>query len=72
MQWQPEKYRPVLKLMARRLYLDRRFRRRFDSSDLVQKTLLKAHETSAQCRGDQEPQRVRRKAKIPVFLIRDD
>ena len=26
MQWQPEKYRPVLKLMARRLYLDRRFR----------------------------------------------
>ena len=71
MQWQPEKYRPVLKLMARRLYLDRRFRRRFDSSDLVQKTLLKAHETSALCRGDQEPQRVRWLHAILVNIARD-
>ena len=42
-QWDPGSYRELLQVMARRLQLDPRLKRRFDSSDLVQETLLKAH-----------------------------
>ncbi|MFI5455461.1 MAG: sigma-70 family RNA polymerase sigma factor [Isosphaerales bacterium] len=42
--WQLDRYRPLLRLQARKLELDLRLRRRFDSSDLVQETMLKAHE----------------------------
>lgn len=52
--FQPERYRPLLCLLARRLELDQRFRRRFDSSDLVQETLLKAHQGFAKFRGQTE------------------
>jgi RNA polymerase sigma-70 factor (ECF subfamily) len=43
-----ERYRPLLRLQARQLRLTPRFARRFDASDLVQLTLLRAH----QHRGD--------------------
>jgi RNA polymerase sigma-70 factor, ECF subfamily len=43
-EWQLDRYRPLLRLLARKLELDLRLRRRFDSSDLVQETMLKAHE----------------------------
>jgi RNA polymerase sigma-70 factor (ECF subfamily) len=42
--WQPERFRPFLLLQARQLRLDPRLRRRFDASDLVQDTLLRAHQ----------------------------
>ena len=53
MPWQPEKYRDDLKLMAHRLCLDRRLKRRFDSSELVQESM----ETFQPCE-DMRPLRV--------------
>ena len=52
--WQLERYRPLLRLQARRLELDLRLRRRFDSSDLVQETMLKAHEGLDKFKGATE------------------
>jgi RNA polymerase sigma-70 factor, ECF subfamily len=43
-EWDPERYRPLLRLQARQLRLDPRLRRRFDSSDVVQETLTRACE----------------------------
>jgi RNA polymerase sigma-70 factor (ECF subfamily) len=70
MRWRLEKYRNFLKLMARRLCLDRRLRRRFDSSDLVQQSLLKAHENIDQFKGE-EPQLLRWLQAILVSTARD-
>ena len=53
-QWQPERYRPLLRLQVRQLELDPRLRRRFDSSDIVHDTLLKAHAHLGQCRAETE------------------
>jgi RNA polymerase sigma-70 factor (ECF subfamily) len=72
MRWQPENYRDYLKLMARRLCLDRRLRRRFDSSDLVQQTQLKAHEKLHQFQGQDEPQFLRWLHAILVNIARDE
>ena len=41
--WQLAKYRPLLLLQARQLQQDKRLLVRFDWSDLVHETLLKAH-----------------------------
>jgi RNA polymerase sigma-70 factor (ECF subfamily) len=49
--WQPERYRPLLHLQMRLLRLAPQFRRRFDSSDLVQDALLKAHQYRDRFRG---------------------
>jgi len=59
MDWQPEKYRDRLKLMASRIYLNRRFKRFFDSSDLVQETLRKAHQHKEGCHAPDEEGRLR-------------
>jgi RNA polymerase sigma-70 factor (subfamily 1) len=72
MPWRPEEYRDYLKLMARRLCLDRRLRRRFDSSDLVQQTQLKAHEKIHQFQGHDEPQFLRWLHAILVNIARDE
>jgi RNA polymerase sigma-70 factor (ECF subfamily) len=48
------RYRPLLRLQARLLQLTPRFDRRFDSSDLVQETLLRAHQNREQFRGGTE------------------
>jgi RNA polymerase sigma-70 factor (ECF subfamily) len=53
-QWQPERYRPVLSVLARQMQLNPRLRRRFDSSDLVQITMLRAHEGLGEFRGASE------------------
>ena len=52
--WSLERYRPLLRLQARQLQLMPRFERRFDSSDLVQETLLRAHRERGQFRGQGE------------------
>jgi RNA polymerase sigma-70 factor, ECF subfamily len=49
--WPLERYRPLLHLYARQLKLDPRLRRRVDSSDLVQESLLRAHEGLPGFRG---------------------
>jgi RNA polymerase sigma-70 factor (ECF subfamily) len=72
MPWQPEEYRDFLKLMARRLCLDRRLRGRFDSSDLVQQTQLKAHEKLHQFQGHDQPQFLRWLHTILVNTARDE
>jgi RNA polymerase sigma-70 factor (ECF subfamily) len=48
-----ESYRDYLRVMAR-LQLDPRLQRKLDPSDLVQQTLLKAHEKKEQFRGGTE------------------
>jgi RNA polymerase sigma-70 factor (ECF subfamily) len=58
-EWQLERYLGVLKLLARRLQLDPRLRVLHDSSDLVQETVLKAHQHIGQCRAESEGQLVK-------------
>jgi len=48
-----DSYRPYLTLLAR-THLDNRYQRRIDASDVVQQTLLEAHEKRDQYRGDSE------------------
>jgi RNA polymerase sigma-70 factor (ECF subfamily) len=57
--WHPERYRDLLCVLARQIQLDPRLRRRFDASDLVQETLLKATENWSQFRGGTEAELVR-------------
>jgi RNA polymerase sigma-70 factor, ECF subfamily len=72
MPWHPEKYRDFLKLMARRLCRDRRLKRRFDTSDLVQQTQMKACEKIHQFKGQDEPQFLRWLQAILVNIARDE
>jgi RNA polymerase sigma-70 factor (ECF subfamily) len=58
-QLRPERYIPLLRLQVRQLELDLRLRRRFDSSDVVQETLLRAHANRDQFRGTTEGEMVR-------------
>ncbi len=51
--WPLERYRPYLHLLAR-LQVDPRLQSKLDSSDIVQQTLLRAHERIGQFRGQTE------------------
>lgn len=54
--WSPERYRAYLHLLVRH-QMDERLRSKCDSSDLVQQTLLLAHQKAAQFRGRTEGER---------------
>ena len=58
-EWHPERYRDLLCMLARQVQLSPRLRRRFDASDLVQETLLKATENLEQFRGGTEAELVK-------------
>jgi RNA polymerase sigma-70 factor (ECF subfamily) len=58
-EWHPERYRDLLCVLARQIQMDPRLRRRFDASDLVQETLLKATQNLGQFRGGSEAELVR-------------
>src|SRR5262249_50942568 len=57
-EWHPERYRDLLCVLARQIEMDPRLRRRFDASDLVQETLLKATPNLNQVRGGTEAELV--------------
>jgi RNA polymerase sigma-70 factor, ECF subfamily len=69
--WQLERYRALLRLRARQLHLDPRLKRRFDSSDLVQETLLKAHRNLQQFRGQTEAELVKWLQEILAHVLAD-
>jgi RNA polymerase sigma-70 factor (ECF subfamily) len=68
---QLERYRPLLRLQARQLQLTPRFARRFDSSDLVQETLLRAHRDRGQFRGQTEAARLKWLHEILLHVAAD-
>ena len=53
-EWHLEDYRNLLRLQVRKMHLDPRLRRRFDESDLVQETFVKAFANQDQFRGHTE------------------
>ena len=55
--WSPVEYIAYLQLLAR-MHLDERLRGKVDPADVVQETLLKAHQAREQCRGGTEAERV--------------
>jgi RNA polymerase sigma-70 factor (ECF subfamily) len=69
--WQLERYQALLRLRARQLHLDPRLKRRFDSSDLVQETLLKAHKNLHQFRGQTEAELVKWLQEILAHVLAD-
>ncbi len=70
--WQLDKYRALLRLQARQMQLDRRLRRRFDSSDLVQETLCKAQAGLPDFRGQTEAELVKWLQGILAHVLSDE
>jgi RNA polymerase sigma-70 factor (ECF subfamily) len=71
-EWPVERYRGLLHALARRVELDPRFHRRFSVSDIVQETLLKAHQHRGQFRGSTEAELVRWLQRILANTLRDE
>src|SRR4029077_10954633 len=69
--WHPEHFRPVLLLQARQLRLAPTFGRRFDASDLVQETLLRAHQGREAFRGGSDAELMRWLQEILANLAVD-
>jgi RNA polymerase sigma-70 factor (ECF subfamily) len=66
-----DSYRSYLRLLAG-LRLDPRLRRKIDPSDLVQLTMLKAHEASARCTFAGEPQKAAWLRRILARTMADE
>src|ERR1700730_18673402 len=69
---QPDRYRALLRLKVRQLQLDARFQCRFDSSDLIQETLLRAHQKLGQFRGQTDAEFVQWLDAILTNVARDE
>jgi RNA polymerase sigma-70 factor (ECF subfamily) len=70
-EWHPERYRDLVLLWARQLHLDPRLQRRFDSSDLAQDTMLKAHKKIGEFRGTTEAELLKWLHTILLNQLRD-
>jgi RNA polymerase sigma-70 factor (ECF subfamily) len=57
-EWPLDRFRPLLRLQARKIELDPRLGKRFDPSDLVQETMLRAHENLPHFEGGSESELV--------------
>jgi RNA polymerase sigma-70 factor (ECF subfamily) len=57
--WQLERYRPLLRLLAEQLHQDPRLRRRFDASDVVHDAFARALANLGQFHGTSEGELVR-------------
>src|SRR5437764_9573484 len=64
------KYRPYLVLLAR-LHLGQELQGKFDASDLVQRTLLEAHQKRAQFRGQGEAEMAAWLRQMLVYALVD-
>jgi RNA polymerase sigma-70 factor (ECF subfamily) len=63
--------RPLLRVEARMLHLDPRLRRRFDYSDLVHETVLRAQQALGDFRGTSQEEMLRWLRKILLNQLRD-
>lgn len=71
-EWHPERYRALLQLLVRQYHLNPLLQRRFDSSDLVQETLLRAHAHRDQFRGTTEAEQVKWLQEILANVLTDE
>jgi RNA polymerase sigma-70 factor (ECF subfamily) len=69
--WRLERYHALLRVRARQLHFDPRLKPRFDSSDLVQETFLKAHKNLHQFRGRTEAELVKWLQEILTHVLAD-
>jgi RNA polymerase sigma-70 factor (ECF subfamily) len=70
--WDLDRYRPLLRLQIRQMQLDPRLQRRFDSSDLVQETLLRAQGNLPSFRGHTEAELVKWLQEILAHVVTDE
>jgi RNA polymerase sigma-70 factor, ECF subfamily len=70
-QWSLERYRPLLRLQARQLQLDRRLKRLWDSSDIVQDAYCRAVEKLEQFHGTSEGELLRWLQRILANVVKD-
>jgi RNA polymerase sigma-70 factor (ECF subfamily) len=70
--WELNRYRPLLRLQIRQMALDPRLQRRFDSSDLVQETLLRAHTNLGRFRGKSDAELVKWLQEILANVVADE
>lgn len=71
-EWRLEKYRSLLMLQVRKMHLDPRLQRRFDLSDLIQDTFLKAYANRDQFKGDTEAELVKWLQEILGHVVIDE
>jgi RNA polymerase sigma-70 factor (ECF subfamily) len=71
-EWDLDRYRPLLRLQIRQMELDPRLQRRFDSSDLVQEALLRAHAHLVRFRGKTEAELVKWLQEILANVVADE
>jgi RNA polymerase sigma-70 factor (ECF subfamily) len=71
-EWHLERYRQLLRMQVWRLQLDPRLQRRFDSSDLVQETLLNAHAQLDHFRGHTEAELVKWLQEVLAHTVGDE
>jgi RNA polymerase sigma-70 factor (ECF subfamily) len=69
--WHVERYRALLHVLVHKLQVDPRLRRRFDSSDVVQDALLKAHAHRDQFRGHTEAELVKWLEQVLARVLLD-